>query len=388
MNLRALPNTANAIGLLSELVSCRSEVGPRPVDRPLVLYGAGKLGRLAADLFRRLGIPVAYALDRSPIAGGRLPGDIRVTTPDAISRVDRDNCMVAVCIVNVPYEPIRADLSAVGWRHIFPVYDLLEAYADRLSMGNGWFADRIDGEDISRITTVLSHWSDDWSRAAHLQFMAWRLHRMEWQFQDAPVRIENRYFIEEVRSALSNKEYFLDAGAYHGKVAARWLDIVRGRVRAILAVEADCENVARLREWVSSLPVKIGRSIQVSDCALAAEDGVRSFSHGMDLAARIVDHGDGKVRTCRLDDLNFPVTYGKFHLEGGELDALRGGITTLQRQRPVLAVTMYHNRDGLWRTPSFLMDALPDYRFLMRLHAWCGTGCVFYAIPKERIRST
>lgn len=100
----------------------------------------------------------------------------------------------------------------------------------------------------------------------------------------------------------------------------------------------------------------------------------------------MTDQADGTVRTCRFDDLNFPITFGKIHLEGGELDALQGSMTTLQRQRPVLAVTVYHNRDGLWRIPSLLMDGLPNYRFLMRLHVWCRTGCVLYAIPKERIR--
>lgn len=388
MNVRALPNTAEAIWLLSELVIGRSEVGPRPVDRPLVLYGAGKLGHMAGQFFRQLGIPVAYALDQCPPSDGRLLEDIPVRIPDTTDVIDRSHYMVAICIVNSPYEPIRSYLADLGWQHIVPVYDVLEAYADRIPMGNGWFAGRLGGEDVGRISTVLSNWSDDWSRAAHLQFVAWRLQRMEWQFQDAPVRIDNRYFIEAVRSALGEKEYFLDAGAYHGEVAARWLDIVRGRFRAILAVEADRMNAERLREWVSLLPLEISRRIQMQDCALAAENGVRAFSHGMGLASRIVDRADGMACTCRLDDLQFPVTFGKFHLEGGELDALRGGMTTLQRQRPVLAVTVYHNRDGLWRIPSLLMGALPDYGFLMRLHAWCGTGAVLYAIPKERMRST
>jgi len=386
MNLYTPPNTADAIRLLSELARRRSEVGPQSVDRPLVLYGAGKLGHLAANLFRRLGVPVSYALDRSS-GVGRLPGNILVKRPDEVRQADRDSHIVAVCIVNAPYEPIRADLSAMGWRHMFPVYDLLEAYADRLSMSNGWFAGRFSEEEANGISAVLSRWGDDWSRAAHLQFMAWRLHRMEWQFQDAPVRIDNRYFIDAMRLAMNDKEYFLDAGAYHGDIAARWLDIVKGRFRAILAVEADRENVARLREWVSSIPREIGRRIQVEDCALAAEDGIQSFSHGMDLASRIVTQSDGNARTCRLDDLNFPVTYGKLHLEGGELDALRGAMGTLQTRRPVLAVTVYHNRDGLWRIPHLLMDTLPDYHFLMRLHAWCGTGALVYAIPNERMRS-
>lgn len=224
---------------------------------------------------------------------------------------------MAVCIVNAPYEPSGPTWSDLGWKHIVPVYDVLEAYADRISMGNGWFAGPLDGEDVRRIGEVLCRWSDDWSRAAHLQFLAWRLHREEWSFQNVPVRIDDRYFIEPVLLALREKEYFLDAGAHHGSVLTRWLDIVKDRFLAILAVEADHENVVRLRAWVSALPSEVVERIQVRECALAVEAGIRSFSHGMDLASRIVARADGEVRAGCLEDLDFPVTYAKLHLEGG-----------------------------------------------------------------------
>lgn len=109
----------------------------------------------------------------------------------------------------------------------------------------------------------------------------------------------------------------MDAGAHHGSILARWLDIVKDRFLAILALEADRENIARLRAWVSSLPAEIVESIQARECALAAEVDIRSFSHGMDLASRIVAKADGEVRAGCLDDLDFPVTYAKLHLEGG-----------------------------------------------------------------------
>ncbi len=93
---------------------------------------------------------------------------------------------------------------------------------------------------------------------------------------------------------------------------------------------------------------------------------------------------EGFVQCHRIDDLGFPFTFGKIHLEGGELEALRGATAAFRRCRPMLAVTTYHNRDGLWRTPQFLMETLPDYAYFMRLHAWCGTGSVVYAIPHEK----
>jgi hypothetical protein len=49
------------------------------------------------------------------------------------------------------------------------------------------------------------------------------------------------------------------------------------------------------------------------------------------------------------------------------LEVFRGGLAFVRRNRPLLAVAAYHNRDGLWRIPDLLMNSLRDYRFLMRL---------------------
>ena len=77
-------------------------------------------------------------------------------------------------------------------------------------------------------------------------------------------------------------------------------------------------------------------------------------------------------------------TFVKLHLEGGELTALKGGRQTLIANRPLIAATVYHNDDGIWKTAHWLMETLADYRFLFRLHSWCGTGAVVYAIPNKR----
>jgi hypothetical protein len=120
------------------------------------------------------------------------------------------------------------------------------------------------------------------------------------------------------------------------------------------------------------------------ECALGAQRENRPFYHGLDYASRLSSHTSDDAQVYPLDELNLPITFAKFHLEGSELDALAGGLTTLCSHRPLLAVTLYHNRDGLWRIPSMLMNALSEYDFLLRLHAWCGTGCVLYGIPQER----
>ncbi|MCP9449017.1 MAG: FkbM family methyltransferase [Nitrospira sp.] len=383
-SIHPLPTVAMARKLLRQLASYRSMVGPQPIDKPLILYGAGKLGRMAAELFKRLGLPIAYVVDRACGEGDRLLDDVPVIRPEAADQIDRETCLIAVCIVTAPYEPIRDDLAAMGWRHIFPVYDVLDAYRDRLPLNNGWFAGALKDEDINQIDEILAGWSDDWSRAAYLQFLAWRLHRLEWKFDQAPVRTDDRYFIEPVRRVLGRREYFLDAGAHHGEVIQRWLAVVQNQCEGVMAVEADRDNVAHLTRWAAALPRAIRERISIRACALAEERGDKRFNHGWGLSSRIDPRTAESVHALRLDDLDFPLTFGKIHLEGGELDALRGGTETLRRYRPILAITTYHNADGLWRILRFLMETLPDYRYFMRLHGWCGTGSVVYAVPNEK----
>lgn len=380
-----LPTGPEAAALLVELASHPSQVPPNPVDGPLVLYGAGRLGRLAAELFRQLDVPVAYALDRSASSAGDLSG-IRVIAPETPNAEERATRLVAVCVVTVPYEPIRDNLIRLGWRHVLPVYDVLATYADRIPMNNGWFAGPLDDEDIASIGEVMARWDDARSRAAHVQFLAWRLHRAEWHFADAPVVIDDRYFIDAVVGALGCEERFLDAGAHRGDVLARFLKVVGGRFSQALAIEPDRDNFGALRQTIASLPANCAGRIQVLECALAAVDGRLPFCHGSDLASRLMAGAAVDAPARRLDGIDFPVTFAKIHLEGSELEALRGGIDTLRKLRPILAVTVYHSRDGLWRIPHYLMKHLPDYRFLMRAHGWCGTGSVIYAIPRERSR--
>ena len=67
----ALPDRRVARRLFQRLAERPPAVEPCRTDKPLVLYGAGNLGALAADMLGRLALPVAYAMDRAP-SGDRL----------------------------------------------------------------------------------------------------------------------------------------------------------------------------------------------------------------------------------------------------------------------------------------------------------------------------
>lgn len=72
-------------------------------------------------------------------------------------------------------------------------------------------------------------------------------------------------------------------------------------------------------------------------------------------------------------------------IEGAELHALRGGITTIQRDRPILAISLYHSPHDVVDIPVYLMDELEHYIFMVRHHSFVGSETVLYAIPEEKM---
>ena len=283
------------------------------------------------------------------------------------------------------YVPLEHALTERGFADIVPFYDLAESFRDRHPLSNGWFAPPLTAQGRAKTDTVLERWDDDVSRAHHLQFLAWRRLREEWTFETAPVVGNNRFFIPEVAAILRGNEILLDAGAHHGNVINAFVRHTNGAFQYIIAIEPDAESRTRLQDNLRTWRLA-DAGVTTLTCALSDNDGEALFHPGLDYASQLSPTGTTHVETRKLDTLDLAPTFVKLHLEGAELAALRGGRQTLVANRPIVAATVYHNADGIWETPLWLMDTLSDYRFLFRLHSWCGTGAVIYAIPKERMR--
>ncbi len=157
-------------------------------------------------------------------------------------------------------------------------------------------------------------------------------------------------------------------------------------MRGIAAIEPDAANHSVLDGNLDAWLPQDAR-VAIYDCALAETEGKADFHEGLGYASQLSPLGKIQVAGRPLDALGLSPTFLKLHLEGGELAALKGGRKTLLSNRPLIAATVYHNADGIWQTPLWLMESLPDYRFLFRCHSWCGTGAVVYAVPEERYAS-
>lgn len=386
----AMPDAADARRLMAEIAAAKVDLGPQVTDAPIMLYGAGNLGRMAKEFLGVVDRPFEFVVDRNAPGLRNDPywwSHTLLTAEKIPDDIKRSHTLL-LTVATAPYGPVEAELRQHGFANIVPFYDFAEGFRDVHPLSNGWFAAPFSDDDLAMIARVQDGFSDELSRAHHLQFIAWRRMRQEWTFQDAPVTGDDRFFIPEIMAVLRENETFVDAGAHHGSVVKAFVSRVDGRFARIIAIEPDAANRERLQAAVK-VAVPDADSVEIHEAALGSEAGERRFHAGLGYASQLSPTGNETVPVRRLDDLlagGMPATFLKLHLEGAELDVFKGARETILRDRPIIAATVYHNDDGIWRTPLWLMETLENYRLLFRLHSWCGTGAVVYAIPGERLQ--
>lgn len=74
------------------------------------------------------------------------------------------------------------------------------------------------------------------------------------------------------------------------------------------------------------------------------------------------------------------VSFIKMDLEGMEMAALKGADALIRKQKPKLAICLYHKISDFWNIPEYMLEMNPEYRLYIRQHTphWPETVC--YAI--------
>lgn len=78
------------------------------------------------------------------------------------------------------------------------------------------------------------------------------------------------------------------------------------------------------------------------------------------------------------------MTFLKLDIEGDEPDALVGARSAIERNRPILAICVYHLQSHLWSLPLQMRSMVTGYDFFLRAHNEEGFDLICYGIPRER----
>ncbi|MGK7865056.1 FkbM family methyltransferase [Falsiroseomonas sp. E2-1-a4] len=169
----------------------------------------------------------------------------------------------------------------------------------------------------------------------------------------------------------------LDIGCFKATHAVPMADAIRGPGAALHAFEANPAMAAALRPVLA----RPGREhVTLHECAVGAADGEATYVVAVDspgysgLQQREYDQPDMRtehitVRTVKLDTLlgHLPaLAFIKIDIEGGEFDALRGGVGLVERLRPAISFEFGVRSYGAYGVkPAEVFDWFATRRYML-----------------------
>lgn len=198
----------------------------------------------------------------------------------------------------------------------------------------------------------------------------------------------------------NNKQYFEFPELYRGRTAfidggclncqddyrfASWCNFTYSY---ILAFEPDPDNYRTCIDTLDNHPI---RDIKIVEAGLAEKTGNVLFSANANggsyiqsnTSANIYQRNKSEitVNICALDDIvdEREVGFIKLDIEGAELDALHGAERTIIRDKPFLALSVYHRNGDVLALMTFLHEIVPEYKFWLRHYGPLHYETVLYA---------
>ncbi|MHB8863911.1 MAG: FkbM family methyltransferase [Pirellulaceae bacterium] len=371
--------------LLELLGTSTCTTRPTFSEMPVLIYGAGQMGAESSKYLRASGVQVTAFLDKNPAMVGRYIDDLPVLHPDQITSAQRQHALFAIGVVKCSYNSIVQFLQSMGCQHICYVGHLVDSVYSGASIANVWYFENMSAQERETLVRTFETLHDDASRAALLQLLSWIKLGVERDDLPPISAPDDKYFIPELTSKLTRQEVFVDCGAFQGSTICRIEQRTDGHYEAIHAFEPEPANYQLLLQARDANPHR--DRIFTYPFGLGSEDGDRNFTVGLGLTSRYSDTDPGlPIPMRRLDSVLHEITPTVLKVYGLGIgwEVLEGSRATLRKCRPMIAINIHHSRADVTGVPQFLMRHLPRYRLLLRLHGYCGTEAVMYAIPEER----
>lgn len=192
-------------------------------------------------------------------------------------------------------------------------------------------------------------------------------------------------------------ETFIDCGAYVGDTLEQYIWINSG-FRKIIAFEPDKKNFVAMEERVKRLKkewnLDDGR-IVLHCCGVGSKNKKIPFESNRDVGSMVneslKEYGDQyeEIEVVSLDSfLQEPYSFLKADIESYEYEMLEGAKKGIIKNKPLLAICLYHNVADLFQIQLLIHSFVPEYRFAIRHHGTTLGGTILYAYMDNRIYKT
>ena len=302
--------------------------------------------------------------------------DLKCISPDELEKYKDD---IAILITTQHYKKIYQQLLKKGFRKIFAVTEY------RL-LNDNYFKNKQNlqktKENVLKVMDILE---DERSKEIMVTLI-----KNWFDFDVDTVGYEkiftnDQYYPTDIIK-LSDNESFVDVGAYNGDTLFDFLNRTNNKFDSIFAFELDNKNFKEMELAVDKLDINLKRKIKLYNSGLLDEEKDVYYETGgsgmQSTFINVINTASDCGKTVRLTDIlkNKKVTFIKMDIEGSEPKALSGAEEIIQKQKPKLAICVYHKPEHLWEVPLYLKNIVPEYKIYIRHHTPLEYETVCYAV--------
>ena len=371
---------------------------------PVILFGAGSLGIRLCNALRINGVNISCFCDNDPeIIGGEC-AEHPVISTEHLKR-DHLESLIIISVSRSRVQEIRNQLLSLGFSNdsisippfdsllyysnvvklYWSIYDL-HAHAEQLKDTYDLLFDHKSKELFIHRMALFAGGFDYRSFERFIDTFADLISNRSPDLFSSPRYDENHFYFNSDFLPLDKNEVFANVGALVGECAIEFAKACEAKgfkYREIVNFEPDPSNFLLLRanmehlKNVTCLPYGLWShrsSLRFSNPAQSALAGTPGW---------LDENGDQVVQVVSLDEElpNANITFMKMDVEGAENEAIKGAAETIRRNKPKLAISLYHKRDDIFEIPLLIHQLYPGYKFYLRHHSTTFSETVLFAVP-------
>jgi len=372
-------------------------------DMPLVLFGAGSAGvrmSKALDIHR---VNITCFCDNNPELAGTHFAGYPVISVEELKR-DHQGSLIVITASSKYTQQIHDQLLSLGfspdrvftipldnmiyYSNVAKLYwspDDLHTHAQQLQDTYNLFSDTKSQQLFIHRISLLTGGFDYNSFRLFIDEFADFISPHSPNLFSRPLFDENHFYFHSDFFPLRQGEVFANVGALLGDCAVEFAKACQEKglvYKGIINLEPDPDNFALLTKNMAKFSnvrcLPYGLWSCKTRLRFTNPDQVGSGAPGY-----LHDSGDMEVNVASLDDLlpNEEITLIKMDVEGAEMEALRGAAETIRRNRPKLAISLYHKRDDVFEIPLYIHQLYLGYKFYLRHHSTTFSETVLFATP-------
>ncbi len=294
----------------------------------------------------------------------------------------------------------------------YPEYVMIKGYIEHLMWDDSVYYNRFSGckrvyeiIDSNDMLGIVEPYDDDFAVKNHdklkeiksafcdelsvISFDAFIKLKVEGDNTEVKKHLLTRqYFFEDAPWILSEKEFYLDCGAYDGDSIRSFIEATNFNGGGIIAFEPDTTTYQKLVDYLDSNSID---GVKALRCGVGEKKARLSFNGDGSSSAGVREDGKDVIDVVAIDDIvsesGFPVTIIKMDIEGMEISALKGAAKSIKEYRPILMICAYHKKNDLIDIYDTVNSMVEDYCWYFRCHSPITNEGVYYIVPKERVNN-